>query len=182
MLDTSVSWPNKLCLWGSDVLRMSYSTSLTDILSVIRTHNLLWTLITGKTSSIATALPCWFRLAYDFAHARSIWKRFRFIFLIWRPPALPHRLQCSTIGRLGLNRRVRDGYGCFPQTHRHQKFFCYTIAARAGLSSLRIRFTSSQWSQSLLYICQYSCASWELRSPSAYSHFHLCTRSLIAKQ
>ena len=42
-------------------------------------------------------------------------------FLIWRPPALPHRLQCSTIGRLGLNRRVRDGYGCFPQTHRHQK-------------------------------------------------------------
>ena len=37
-------------------------------------------------------------------------------FLIWRPPALPHRLQCSTIGRLGLNRRVRDGNGCFPPT------------------------------------------------------------------
>ena len=35
-------------------------------------------------------------------------------FLIWRPPALPHRLQCSTIGRLGLNRRVRDGNGCVP--------------------------------------------------------------------
>ena len=31
-----------------------------------------------------------------------------------RPPALPHRLQCSTIGRLGLNHRVRDGNGCFP--------------------------------------------------------------------
>ena len=43
-------------------------------------------------------------------------------FLIWRPPALPHRLQCSTIGRLGLNRRVRDGNGCVPQPHRHQKF------------------------------------------------------------
>ena len=42
-------------------------------------------------------------------------------FLIWRPPALPHRLQCSTIGRLGLNRRVRDGNGCVPQPHRHQK-------------------------------------------------------------
>ena len=41
-------------------------------------------------------------------------------FLIWRPPALPHRLQCSTIGRLGLNRRVRDGNGCVPQPHRHQ--------------------------------------------------------------
>ena len=46
-----------------------------------------------------------------------------FLFLIWRPPALPHRLQCSTIGRLGLNRRVRDGNGCFPQPHRHQKSF-----------------------------------------------------------
>ena len=48
--------------------------------------------------------------------------------LIWRPPALPHRLQCSTIGRLRLNRRVRDGNGCFPQAHRHQKyglFNCY---------------------------------------------------------
>ena len=41
--------------------------------------------------------------------------------LIWHPPALPHRLQCSTIGRLRLNRRVRDGNGCFPQAHRHQK-------------------------------------------------------------
>ena len=33
---------------------------------------------------------------------------------IWHPPALPCRLQHSTIGRLGLNRRVRDGYGCLP--------------------------------------------------------------------
>ena len=37
---------------------------------------------------------------------KQIWSR--------QPPALPHRLQCSTIGRLRLNRRVRDGYGCFP--------------------------------------------------------------------
>ena len=43
-----------------------------------------------------------------------------FFSLIRRPPALPHRLQCSTIGRLGLNRRVRDGNGCVPQPHRHQ--------------------------------------------------------------
>ena len=34
--------------------------------------------------------------------------------IFWRPPALPHRLQCSTIGRLGLNHRVRDGNGCCP--------------------------------------------------------------------
>ena len=50
--------------------------------------------------------------------------------LIWRPPALPHRLQCSTIGRLGLNRRVRDGNGCVPQTHRHQKFRVTQVSAR----------------------------------------------------
>ena len=36
------------------------------------------------------------------------------IFLIWQPPILPHRLQCSTVGRLRLNHRVRDGNGCDP--------------------------------------------------------------------
>ena len=36
-------------------------------------------------------------------------------FLCFRqPPALPYRLQYSTIGRLSLNDRVRDGYACFP--------------------------------------------------------------------
>ena len=34
--------------------------------------------------------------------------------MTWHPPALPCRLQHSTIGRLSLNHRVRDGYGCFP--------------------------------------------------------------------
>ena len=34
--------------------------------------------------------------------------------MTWHPPALPCRLQHSSIGRLGLNHRVRDGYGCFP--------------------------------------------------------------------
>ena len=43
--------------------------------------------------------------------------------VIRQPPALPCRLQHSTIGRLGLNHRVRDGNGCVPQAHRHQKFF-----------------------------------------------------------
>ena len=41
-------------------------------------------------------------------------------FVSWRPPALPHRLQCSTIGLPGLNRRVRDGNGCFPRAYRRQ--------------------------------------------------------------
>ena len=39
----------------------------------------------------------------------------------WQPPALPHRLQCSTIGRPGLNHRVRDENGCDPRAHRHQE-------------------------------------------------------------
>ena len=39
-----------------------------------------------------------------------------------QPPALPCRLQHSTIGRFRLNHRVRDVYGCFPKAHRHQKF------------------------------------------------------------
>ena len=38
-----------------------------------------------------------------------------FLFFRFRqPPALPCRLQHSTIGRSGLNRRVRDGNGCVP--------------------------------------------------------------------
>ena len=41
--------------------------------------------------------------------------------IIWHSPALPCRLQHSTIGRLGLNLRVRDENGCFPETHQHQK-------------------------------------------------------------
>ena len=41
-------------------------------------------------------------------------------FLIRQPPALPCRLQHSTIGRPGLNHRVRDGYGCLPRAHRHR--------------------------------------------------------------
>ena len=38
----------------------------------------------------------------------------RYFLFNWRPPTLPCRLQHSTIGRLGLNHRVRDGNGCFP--------------------------------------------------------------------
>ena len=54
--------------------------------------------------------------------ARQVLSQLSYIPIIWRPPALPHRLQCSTIGRLGLNRRVRDGNGCVPQAHRRQKY------------------------------------------------------------
>ena len=36
------------------------------------------------------------------------------------PPTLPYRLQYSTIGRPGLNHRVRNGNGCLPRPHRHR--------------------------------------------------------------
>ena len=44
-----------------------------------------------------------------------------YFFKFRRPPALPYRRQYSTIGRLRLNCRVRDGNECFPQTYRHRK-------------------------------------------------------------
>ena len=75
-------------------------------------------------------------------------KPFGFIFfLFWQPPALPHRLQCSTIGRLSLNRRVRDGNGCFPQAHRHQNLFlnCFCLAPPSRpFTDLPVCFMSSR--------------------------------------
>ena len=47
---------------------------------------------------------------------------------IRQPPTLPCRLQHSTIGRLGLNRRVRDGNGCDPQMYRHRKVITLSLS------------------------------------------------------
>ena len=55
----------------------------------------------------------------DRSGSRIIGKTFKKV--CWRPPALPRRLQRSTIGRLRLNHRVRNGNGCAPQAHRHQQ-------------------------------------------------------------
>ena len=62
---------------------------------------------------------------YQSSEASTLWILWSLVkpvilFLIWQPPAFPYRLQYSIIGRLGLNHRVRDVYGCFPQAHRHQ--------------------------------------------------------------
>ena len=53
--------------------------------------------------------------------ARQVLSQLSYAPIIWQPPALPYRFQHSTIGRLGLNHRVRDENGCVPQAHRHQK-------------------------------------------------------------
>ena len=109
-------------------------TILTEFLSVIRNLNLFKSLITGKTSYREQHFPAgrvnttsfpWLIIIYaPFPPCLYLYhKSFRFFSLgIRQPPTLPHRHQCSTIGRLGLNHRVRDGNGCFPQAHRHRKF------------------------------------------------------------
>ena len=94
--------------------------------------------ITGKTS-LSTALPCRFWVSHRFlwpvlSQTASCSFSFTPVFcsdirnipliffvLLWQPPTLPYRLQYSTLGRSSLNRRVRNGYGCVPWTHRHQK-------------------------------------------------------------
>ncbi len=55
------------------------------------------------------------------------------IFLFWirQPPVLPYRCRYSTFGRPGLNRRVRDGNGCFPRAHRHRKCFVVSVCVSA---------------------------------------------------
>ena len=68
--------------------------------------------------------------------------------LIWQPPALPYRLQYSTIGRLGLNHRVRDENGCVPQAHRHQKCFYFGFLHRR----CALRITTSSLSFFLIYL------------------------------
>ena len=54
--------------------------------------------------------------------------------MIRQPPALPYRLQYSTIGRLSLNRRVRDGNGCAPRTHRRRNLFLCFQSLPPGIS------------------------------------------------
>ena len=67
--------------------------------------------------------------------------------VIRQPPALPCRLQHSTIGRLGLNHRVRDGNGCDPQAHRHRKSYrVFIFMNRLALSSSgALRLGLAKW-------------------------------------
>ena len=46
--------------------------------------------------------------------ARQVLSQLSYTPKIWHPPIFPCRYQQSIFGRLSLNRRVRDGNGCFP--------------------------------------------------------------------
>ena len=127
----------------------SFQGTFLTVLSVIRNLNLFKSLITGKSSSMLTALPCWLGWLDYFQISTVLlfrlvciyMKSFRlFYFWIRQPPTLPHRHQCSTIGRLGLNHRVRDGNGCFPQAHRHRKVLCSVVL----LPNLDLRLAKSR--------------------------------------
>ena len=95
-----------------------------------KTQNFLNSLTTGKSSvylNSSSLCNGWytFRTSMFKRSVRlELCKRLShtsFSFLIRQPPALPCRLQHSTIGRPGLNHRVRDGNGCVPWAHRHRK-------------------------------------------------------------
>ena len=50
-----------------------------------------------------------------------------------RPPTFPQGCPCSILGRISLNHRVRDGYGCFPYPHRHRNCEHLTSSSAARL-------------------------------------------------
>ena len=48
-----------------------------------------------------------------------------------QPSTLPGSCPPSTIDRLGLNRRVRNGNGCVPQAHHHRRcFVCFLFCLK----------------------------------------------------
>ena len=87
-------------------------------LPILRVHKL--PLLSLKFMLCKIIVYAVFKVRRDSMSLPSVLRRPNTSFLFWRPPALPCRLQHSTIGRTGLNRRVRDGNGCVPCTYRRQ--------------------------------------------------------------
>ena len=85
-----------------------------------------WSMAPGSSSSFLSKQPSVIRRPRFFSSgfwSKSLLGRYKKENLykkVWHPPILPYRLQYSTVGRTGLNRRVRDGNGCCPCAHRHQ--------------------------------------------------------------
>ena len=93
-------------------------------------------------------------------------------FLCWQPPALPCRLQHSTIGRLRLNLRVRDVNGCFPKAHRHQQCYSYHKEVRFTRLGLRLR----------LALIKFLRTTFALYSCFAHARIHQVLYALITQQ
>ena len=84
---------------------------------------------------------------------------------VWQPPALPCRLQHSTIGRLRLNHRVRDGYGCLPQAHRHRNKLPHFVRTAA------VHYSAASWQEAPLLAVRFCC----LAFVRAAASFTLCS-------
>ena len=94
--------------------RLSYKPLLLNFhqdSSFTRFHQVLY----GNTIISLRSMRCAIFLNSNFALLVLIKKNMQ-----RHPPTLPYRLQYSTIGRPGLNHRVRNGNGCVPRPHRHR--------------------------------------------------------------
>ena len=133
-------------LLDQSLICMKFSRYILTVLSVIRKLKTFWTLwplvnpafiltvlpsVMGGTHSVPLCSNdlCGWGFASDF-------RIHHFLFLIRQPPALPCRLQHSTIGRSGLNHRVRDGNGCVPWAHRHRKHWALSEVLSSLVLSL----------------------------------------------
>ena len=57
-----------------------------------------------------------------------------YLFGIWQPLTFPGSFPPSIISRLCLNQPVRNGKGCVPQTHHHQKFLkAFSIPSKLNI-------------------------------------------------
>ena len=108
----SCFWPENKCFFYSCCLVCSFQGTSPDLYAG---HIFFWTLfvrfirycfIPNGDKGIRTLDPLL---------ARQVLSQLSYTPIeIWQPPAFPCRLQHSIIGRLSLNLRVRDVYGCFP--------------------------------------------------------------------
>ena len=96
-----------ICSFQGTALRVFHSATYSDCLT---SHQVVGSfscyLIAGQA-----AVRVFYYDTYLYKHTFS---SACYFFVIWQPPAFPYRLQYSIIGRLRLNLRVRDVYGCFP--------------------------------------------------------------------
>ena len=108
MLGLSGLEPPTSRLSGVRSNRLSYKPLLLNFhqdSSFTRFHQVLY----GNTIISLRSMRCAIFLNSNFALLVLIKKNMQ-----RHPPTLPYRLQYSTIGRPGLNHRVRNGNGCVP--------------------------------------------------------------------
>ena len=82
--------------------------------------------------------------------------KLRYTPLIFQPPlTFPSSPPLSIISRLRLNRRVRNGYGCVPQTYRHWKSFFFRFYTPSKLNTRYIIVILSYFVNTFLFLFFY---------------------------